>query len=157
MLRLTLRSGKDGRFLACIVDRGGFPFVLDFGDPRIIDDAQQRLLHGFTMWRFGQLVNVPPPDPNMVVLLADFYVGEGLLVAVEEPTWSGREAPVAAPPAPLFPIEALPAELPERDDTTELRDAPDDLTDLGPLLEPEDPVDAGGDDGLEDDQTEIVD
>ena len=90
MLRLTLRSGKDGRFLARIVDRGGFPFVLDFGDRRVIEDASQRLLHGFTMWRHGRLVNAGPQDPEMIQLLADFYAAEGLLVFLEEPNWSFR-------------------------------------------------------------------
>jgi hypothetical protein len=93
MVRLTLRSGKDGRYLARVVDSGGFPFVLDFGDDRIIDDAHQKLLHGFTMWRFGELMTVTPQDPDVVALLADFYVGEGLLVAFEEPNWPGRKAP----------------------------------------------------------------
>lgn len=91
MMRLTLRSGRDGRFLARIIDAGnGRPFVLDFGDRRIIDDVQQRLQHGFTMWRFGQLVSAQPQDADVLSHLAEFYVGERLLVALEEPTWSGR-------------------------------------------------------------------
>ena len=92
MLRLTLRSGKDGRFLARVIDPGGFPFVLDFGDSRVIDDAHQKLLHGFTMWRFGELMTITPQDPNIVALLADYYVGEGALVEFEEPNWPGRES-----------------------------------------------------------------
>ena len=102
-MRLTVSSGKDGRFLARIIDPGGFPFVLDFGDQRIIDDVQQRLLHGFTMWRFGQLLTVAPQDREMVPLLAEFYAGEGLLVTLEEPTWVGREgAPTAEVPVPTL-------------------------------------------------------
>lgn len=90
MLRLTVRSGRDGRYLATIVDRGGFAFVLDFGDRRLIEDAQQRLLHGFTVIRFGELVTALPRDPKALELLADFYLREGLLVHFEEPTWDGR-------------------------------------------------------------------
>jgi hypothetical protein len=150
MLRLTTRSGKDGRFLARVIDPGnGFPFVLDFGDKRIIDDAQQRLLHGFTMWRYGELVTAVPQAPDMVPLLAEFYIGEGLLVALEEPTWSGRDhtlderIPVPeidldlmAPPhqPPRLSIVQMPSDLDEADVPTEVV-ALDDLTDLGEVLE----------------------
>ena len=117
MVRLTLRSGKDGRFLARIADSGGNPFVLDFGDRRIIEDIQQRLLHGFTMWRFGKLVTAAPRDVDMVSLLAEFYAGEGLLVALEEPTWVGRE--VAPKPVPRVTEASLLPDLPGADDQTE--------------------------------------
>lgn len=121
MLRLTLRSSKDGRFLARIVDRGGFPFVLDFGDKRIIEDVAQRLLHGFTMWRFGRLITAPPNDPEMLNLLADFYSGEGLLVFLEEPTWSLRQGLVAPEAlAAGAEIGAAAADLPEQDEQTEM-------------------------------------
>lgn len=94
MLRLTLLSSQDGRFLARVVRRGGFAFVLDYGDRRVIEDVGQRLQHGFTMWRYGKLVNVPPQDPEMLMLLADHYCREGLLVFLEEPTFErGDEAP----------------------------------------------------------------
>lgn len=139
MLRLTLRSGKDGRFLARIVEQGGFPFVLDFGDRRIIEDATQRLQHGFTMWRYGKLVAANPNDPELMMLLAEFYASEGLLVTVEEPTWTGRDRSenldARLPPNPADdvwftpPPDALP-ELAERDDATELADP--DAAELGP-------------------------
>lgn len=95
MMRLTLRSGRDGRFLARVVDQAGFAYVLDFGDARIIEDAGQRLRHGFTMWRFGRLVTAAPTDPDFIQCLAEFYSGEGLLVFLEEPAWAGRDDNVA--------------------------------------------------------------
>lgn len=112
MLRLTIRSSKDGRYLARIIDRGGFPFVLDFGDRALIEDASQRLVHGFTMWRHGRLISAPPGDPALMPLLAEYYAGEGLLVFFEEPTWvyRSRAEPVAAPTD----------ELPDQDDPTEV-------------------------------------
>ncbi len=85
MFRLTLRSARDGRFLARVVDQGSGPFVLDFGDDRIIDDLSQHLQHGFTLWRFGQLVITSPDDANFMALLAEFYAKEGLLVFLEDP------------------------------------------------------------------------
>ncbi|MCO4743366.1 MAG: hypothetical protein KC912_01170 [Proteobacteria bacterium] len=91
MIRLTLRSGRDGRFLARVIEQNGFPYVLDFGDERIIDDVGQRLHHGFTMWRFGRLVTAAPGDPDLLLLLSEFYSGEGLLVFLDEPGWIGRE------------------------------------------------------------------
>ena len=128
MMRLTLRSGKDARFLARIVDAGGgHPFVLDFGDRRIIDDVQQRLLHGFTMWRFGELISATPTETEMLQNLAEYYAGEGLLVALEEPTWNGRDAtlderiPVPAVDRELFGVpDSADGDLTERDDATEL-------------------------------------
>jgi len=122
MLRLTLRSSRDGHFLARVVDRGGFPFVLDFGDRRIIEDAGQRLLHGFTMWRHGRLVSAPPGDSDLLALLADFYAGEGLLVFLEEPNWHARvEATWETDPQPPGPLTSL-HDLGEQDDRTELAD-----------------------------------
>lgn len=120
MMRLTLRSGRDGRFLARVVEQSGFPFVLDFGDDRIIEDVGQRLRHGFTMWRFGRLVTAAPTDPDFVQCLAEFYAGEGLLVFLEEPSWIGRELPpeVAGQrtdPAG-FHIPELDGELPDFED-----------------------------------------
>lgn len=136
MLRLTLRSSKDGRFLARIVDRGGFPFVLDFGDRRIIEDASQRLLHGFTMWRHGRLISAPPGDADLLALLADFYAGEGLLVFLEEPNWAFRDVQTTQEDGPvlLSPLTSL-HDLGEQDDRTELAEegllpAVDDQTDI---------------------------
>lgn len=161
MMRLTLRSGKDGRFLARIVESGSsHPFVLDFGDRRIIDDVQQRLQKGFTMWRFGTLVQTSPQDPELLFLLAEFYCGEGLLVAFEEPTWPGREAtlderiPVPAADRAMFGAtpDTLRTVVPDRDDATEFAKVPnedrteersdstelvelEEMTDLGTFLE----------------------
>lgn len=90
-MRLTLRSAQDGRFLARVVDPGGFPFVLDFGDERVIADLTQRLLHGFTMWRHGKLENVASQSADLMPLLADYYCNEGMLVFLEELTWPGRD------------------------------------------------------------------
>jgi hypothetical protein len=170
MMRLTLRSGKDGRFLARIVESGNtHPFVLDFGDRRIIDDVQQRLLKGFTMWRFGTLVQATPQDPELLFLLAEFYCGEGLLVAFEEPTWPGREAtlderiPVPAADRELFgtPADTLKTvtddriedrsdSTEERPDSTELVEL-EEMTDLGKFLEDT------KSDAIEDAQTEFID
>lgn len=138
MMRLTLRSSKDARFLARIIDAGNsHPFVLDMGDRRIIDDVQQRLHKGFTMWRFGTLVATTPQDPNLLNLLAEFYCGEGLLVAFEEPTWAGRDAtlderiPVPAADRELFGStpDTLRTVVPDRDDATEYTRGPDPTSD----------------------------
>jgi len=91
MLRLTICSGKDGRYLARIIDQDGYPFVLDYGDRRLIDDVAQRLARGFTRWRFGKLLNIQPQDPDMLLHLSDYYAGEGYLVVLDEPTWTGRD------------------------------------------------------------------
>jgi hypothetical protein len=112
MLRLTLRSGRDGRFLARVVETGGRPFVLDFGDRRVMADLVQRISRGFTMIRAGRLVHVHPEDEDLVPQLAAFYAAEGALVFLEEPTWRGR------PSAPSLP-EALP-DLDEEDEPTEM-------------------------------------
>ncbi|TNE92581.1 MAG: hypothetical protein EP330_01155 [Deltaproteobacteria bacterium] len=122
MMRLTLRSGRDGRFLARVVEQAGFAYVLDFGDDRIIEDVSQRLRHGFTMWRFGRLITAAPTDPDFVQCLAEFYSGEGLLVFLEEPAWPGRlEAPDAGGHATDPAGFAIP-ELDELTDEHELED-----------------------------------
>jgi len=149
VVSLTLRSGRDGRFLARIVDRGGFAFVLDFGDRRVIDDVSQRLLKGFTMWRMGTLVTAVPQQSEMLQLLAEFYAREGLLVAFEEPNWPRDEgAEVSAeddleddPATELVPIPHGDLAALDDDDPTEL--APIPLANL---------VDSG-----EDDPTEVLD
>lgn len=66
--------------------------MLDFGDKLVISDVSQRLLHGFTMWRWGKLVNVAPQNADVMVLLAEYYAAEGVLVFLEEPGWSGRRS-----------------------------------------------------------------
>jgi hypothetical protein len=91
LLRLTLRSGRDGRLLARIIDRDGNSFVLDYGDPGVVRDASRRLLRGgFSVWRGGDWVTATPRHPDMIHLLAAWYAREGLLVFLDEPTWSGR-------------------------------------------------------------------
>lgn len=145
MLRLTVRSGRDGRFLARVIDRDGFAFVLDYGDRRIIQDASQRLLKGFTLLRYGQVVTATPQDADLLSLLADCYAHEGLLVFVEEPTWPGRDysledrlpgwrsgEPADAGPEPLRPLDPAPlGDLDEEDLPTEVAPEPD-VDDLGP-------------------------
>lgn len=93
MLRLTIRSGIDGRFLARVVGSGGRPFVLDFGDSRVIEDLVQRINRGFTVIRADRLVHVHPEDDDLIEQLAVYYLIEGALVALEEPTWPGRPQP----------------------------------------------------------------
>ncbi|MBA2321862.1 MAG: hypothetical protein H0V89_12000 [Deltaproteobacteria bacterium] len=90
MVLLTVRSGRDGRLLARIVEKDGHSFVLDVGERRVIDDATQRLLKGFTMFRMGGLVSATPQSPELLSLLAEFYASEGGLVAFDEPDWIGR-------------------------------------------------------------------
>jgi len=91
MLRLTICSGRNGKFLARIVDQDGYPFVLDFGDRRVIDDIAQRLARGFTRMKFDKLLNVQPSDKDMLLHLADYYAGKGYLVILDEPNWVGRD------------------------------------------------------------------
>jgi hypothetical protein len=92
MVLLTVRSGRDGRLLARIVEKDGHSFVLDVGERRVIDDATQRLLKGFTMFRMGGLVTATPQTAELLCLLAEFYASEGGLVAFDEPDWPGRNA-----------------------------------------------------------------
>ncbi len=140
MISLTLRSGRDGRFLARIVDRDGFAFVLDFGDRRIIDDVSKRLLKGFTMWRMGTLITAVPQQAEMLPLLAEFYAHEGLLVSFEEPNWPrgsghnsldrGEVIPPGEddldddPSTELMPMPVHDFELEEEDAPTELAPIP---------------------------------
>lgn len=91
MLTLTLRSSIDGRFLARLVEQNSNVFVLDFGDRRVIDDATQRIHRGFTVFRAGQLLRAAPRDTELLVMLADYYAAEGMLVSLEEPLWPNRE------------------------------------------------------------------
>jgi hypothetical protein len=91
MICLTLRSGRDGSFLARVVDQGGRPFVLDYGDTRVIEDLVQRITRGFTLIRQGRLLHVHPGDADLLIQIAGFYAEEGALVFFEEPTWSGRQ------------------------------------------------------------------
>ena len=95
MLRLTLRSGRDGRFLARVIDRNGGAFVLDYGDPQTIDDVSHRVLRGgFQAMVRGQWQTATPQHPEMVLLLAHYYAHKGMLVFLDEPSFSGRSETV---------------------------------------------------------------
>lgn len=132
MLRLTLRSGRDARFLARIVETGTGPFVLDWGDKRFIDDAQQRLLHGFTMWQHDRLVTAHPQDADFLMLLAELYCSEGLLVELDEPTWPGRtEAPAASAEGDELEDAATEVVAVAPDVTAHLAEATDEVARLG--------------------------
>lgn len=90
MLRLSVRSPRDGVLLVRIVQRKGTTFVLDFGDPQVITDATRRVARGFTLWRMGDTIEARADDPRILTWLAEHYAGEGFLVAVEEPNWPER-------------------------------------------------------------------
>jgi hypothetical protein len=119
MLRLTLLSGEDARFMARIIDRDGFPFVLDFGDRRVIEDASKRIQHGFTLWLHGKLISAVPQTEELIVLLAEHYAREGLLVFLEDPMY--REQPKREFSGKV----AASDEMGEADDETELIDFED--------------------------------
>jgi hypothetical protein len=91
MLRLSVRSPVTGVLLARIVQRKGSTFVLDFGDPGTIADANRRVARGFSLWRMGRLVEARPEDRRMLTYLAEHYASEGMLIALEEPGWAGRD------------------------------------------------------------------
>ena len=118
MLRLTICSGRNGEFLARVVDQDGYPFVLDFGDQRLIDDVAQRLTRGFTRIKFEKLVNVQPSDTDMLLQLADYYASNGYLVVLDEPTWPGRDHEVPQDPhsEAQTPSSAQVSPIPEEDD-----------------------------------------
>lgn len=133
MLRLTLRSGREGRLLARVVERDGVLFVLDFGDPELMADASRRVLHGgFSVEWQGSIENAIPNHPAMLRQLALHYAEMGMLVFVDEPGFV-RTAPLrvarAVPPMDgLLPLPIsdgpptlLPDEIPDYDCNTELR------------------------------------
>lgn len=87
MLRLTLRSGHDGRLLARIIERDGVLFVLDFGDPMVVSDASRRVLHGgFGVSWQGKAEVALPGTPMLLRQLALHYASAGLLAIVDEPS-----------------------------------------------------------------------
>lgn len=90
MLRLSVRSPEDGHLLVRIVRREGTIFVLDFGEPEAIADANRRVGRGFTLIRMGEVITAQPDDANLLTWLAEHYITEGYLVALEEPGWQGR-------------------------------------------------------------------
>lgn len=123
MLRLTLRSRRDGRLQARIVDRDGVLFVLDFGDQAILTDASRRVLHGgFTVSWQGTDETANAGNPALFRQLALYYAAHGFLVWVDEPDWP-RPAfvdPIDAPrrhllggPPTLLPDESAEPELTE--------------------------------------------
>ena len=91
MLRLSLRQPKTGAFLARIVERDGVTFVLDFGDASVIADANRRVGRGFSVFHMGEEIEVAPDDSRLLTYLAEYYAATGLLVALEEPGWPGRQ------------------------------------------------------------------
>lgn len=95
MIRLTLRSGRDGRFLARVLQRNGHAFVLDMGDARLVEDAAYRLRHGFTTLRDGELVVTQPDDPAILRHIAAHYLADGMLALYEECEVTAGEAPGA--------------------------------------------------------------
>ena len=131
MLRLTLRAREDARFLARIIQRDGFVFVLDYGDPNTVADCSERVSRGFSLRREGLLVQIPPGADEMIPLLAEYYAQEGLLVMVDEagsasaadtlPT-NLEQRGLWMPPSPLptDSVEDAPTELIEREPREEL-------------------------------------
>lgn len=126
MFRLTLRSRKDGRFLARIIERDGFAFVLDYGDPDTVADASERVARGFSVFHQGAMKNVPPASKELLPRLADYYEAEGLLVKLEEQqvqSMAPQPSPYAATHAPLaeaLPDKSKPKPPHDPDDETEL-------------------------------------
>ena len=117
MLRLTLLSSRNGELAARVVDPGGQPFVLDFGDREVISGIRRQLQHGFTVSLDGQAHTVAAHADDMLTSLARYHAAAGLLVFFEEPTWTGRQG-----------TEPRHDDL--EDDETELLDV-DDLPDVG--------------------------
>lgn len=102
MLRLTVRSGRDGRLLARVVDRDGVMFVLDYGDRSLLSDASRKVLHGgFNVSWQGGVETAVPGNAALLRQLALFYASQGLLVCVDEPDWP-RKARKAEPIRPSW-------------------------------------------------------
>lgn len=87
MRRLTLRDRTDARFLARIVERDGFVFVLDFGDADWIADATDRVHRGVTL--DGR--HIGSGTEEFLEVLADSYEREGLDAEVEAPRTTHME------------------------------------------------------------------
>lgn len=126
MLRLTLRSREDGRFLARVIERDGFAFVLDYGDPSTVADASERVARGFSVYFEGSIRNIPPTSKQLLPRLADYYEQEGLLVNLEEQNVASmvpQQSPFAktGSPVPLHAsLPSHPVTLNDYDDETEL-------------------------------------
>lgn len=143
MLRLTLRSGRDGRLLARIIDRDGVAFVLDYGEPEVVADASRKVLAGGFGVLFGDHAETAAPGhPSMLRLLALHYAAEGLLVAVEEPDWPRAAwVPPEDPPRLVGdgPPTLMPDEPTDTGDDTELLSMRDLARALLAVPEPEPP------------------
>ncbi len=146
MLRLTLRSGRDGRMLARVIDRGGDAFVLDYGDPVVVRDVSRRLLRGgFSVWRGGTWVTATPRHPEMIHLLASYYCCEGLLVFLDEPTWPGRSVDLEEIlPSPAGIREVDPMDALDRVGIDGHDDDDDDETEYAKRPHRHQPLDANG-------------
>jgi hypothetical protein len=91
LLRLTIRSGRDGRFLARVIDRDVGAFVLDYGDTAVVAEVSERALRGgFQAWVAGRFQTAAPRDPHMILLLAHRYAEEGYLVFLDQPDATHR-------------------------------------------------------------------
>jgi hypothetical protein len=86
VFRLTVRSHRDGRVAARIIEQDGELFVLDWGDPALIEDAARRVLHGgFVVTWEGTEQTAVPGSPAMLAQLALHYASHGWLVFADEP------------------------------------------------------------------------
>ncbi|MCA9570458.1 MAG: hypothetical protein KC656_21590 [Myxococcales bacterium] len=122
MQRLTLRAAEDSRFLARIVERDGFAFVLDYGDPEMIADATDRINRGFSVLVSGHLEHVAPGAADLMPRLAAFYEADGLLVSLETPMTHMPGRVFDDPDATRLkrPASDVQTVLLERDDETDL-------------------------------------
>jgi hypothetical protein len=86
LFRLTVRSHRDDRVAARIIEQDGELFVLDWGDPALIEDAARRVLHGgFVVTWDGTEQTAVPGSPAMLGHLALHYASHGWLVFADEP------------------------------------------------------------------------
>ncbi len=93
MRHLTLRAKSDSRFLARIVDREGFVFVLDYGDPAVIADATDRIHRGFSMVIDGRPLHVGPGSPDLLERLQQHYAASEMHTSLQ----NGRSTRPCAP------------------------------------------------------------
>ncbi|MEQ1567477.1 MAG: hypothetical protein ABMA64_17685 [Myxococcota bacterium] len=133
MFRLTVRSCRDGRIAARIIQRDGELFVLDWGDPVVVADAARRILTGgFEVEWDGSERTATPDGPALLGQLALHYASHGWLVFADEPGWAkvqrgdgtfdGEDRDVterlsASSAPPKMPLLVLPTG-PDAEDTT---------------------------------------